>query len=444
MKITIDNPQAIWQIGQRDNQEDSIYPKLGEATANDRLFILCDGMGGHEHGEVASQTVSSSMATYLKTHADTNTIVPDSVLLGALEAAYKQLDKADDGNLKKMGTTLCLLLFHKGGLTAMHVGDSRIYHIRPTSDRVVYQSRDHSMVYDLYQAGEITFEEMRTSPKKNIITRALQPGEDNRVKPSIVHISNIKPGDYFYICSDGMLEQMENDQLQQLLASDKSDDEKQKQLIEETKDNKDNHSAYLIHINGVSLEQGDDQLPDDEQTTPDNAINIVPRVFRTDEGDVDIVDEPETDPIPQQQPANKRQKNSMLPVIVAAIIAVAIILVFALVKKGNNKDAEADSKVEQTQRPRSTNIQGIVSRPQGNGENISARKVDIKKGNRQQEKAEKKDLKQEEKASKAEKEQKQTEEPKTGKPNEAPKISTPAPNSPQEPTPKDPNNFKQL
>ena len=54
MKIEISQPQAIWELGQRDNQEDSIFPAFGKATDDDRLFILCDGMGGHEHGEVAN------------------------------------------------------------------------------------------------------------------------------------------------------------------------------------------------------------------------------------------------------------------------------------------------------------------------------------------------------------------------------------------------------
>ncbi len=372
MKISIDKPQAIWQIGRRDNQEDAIYPQLGEATADDRLFILCDGMGGHEHGEVASNTVCASMAEYINTHADTHEIINDSVLLDALDAAYKQLDKADDGNTRKMGTTLCLLLFHRGGLTAMHVGDSRIYHIRPTSGRVIYQSRDHSMVYDLYQAGEITYDEMRTSPQKNIITRALQPGEDNRVRPAIVHITDIRPGDYFYICSDGMLELMENDELQRLLASGKDDDQKREELIERTQDNKDNHSAYLVRIKGVSLEQGDDQLANDEQTTPDNAINIVPRILGTQSDDVDVITAPRA-PIAQRHDRTRPHKGTRLPIIVGGIIILLLFMVFTLTYLSRKNNKRADTPTEQ---PVPTHRQGIITRP-GTKEDIHARKVNV-------------------------------------------------------------------
>ena len=61
MKIAIRQPQAIYELGQRDNQEDSIWPLQGQATDQDFFFILCDGMGGHEHGEVASRIVSQSL-----------------------------------------------------------------------------------------------------------------------------------------------------------------------------------------------------------------------------------------------------------------------------------------------------------------------------------------------------------------------------------------------
>lgn len=334
MKFTLYPPQAIYELGQRQNQEDAIFPKIGEATNRDRLFVLCDGMGGHEKGEVASNTISQALAEYLDKNASADAVVSDDTLLAALEYAYQQLDAKDDGAAKKMGTTLCLLLFHRGGLTAMHIGDSRIYHIRPSEHRIVYQSKDHSLVYDLYQAGEITFDEMRTSPQKNIITRAIQPGEDNRVRPAIVHITDIKPGDYFYICSDGMLEQMENEELCNLLSAKGSDEKKRQQLIASTADNKDNHSAYLIHINKVEHEQGDENLLDDEQTTPDNAINIKPRVEETEdvsvEDDRDVVEVSPSD-VEAVQPSsptknNKRDRKKLM----IALIGVAVLLVIAI------------------------------------------------------------------------------------------------------------------
>lgn len=319
MKIEIYQPQAIWELGQRNNQEDSIFPAFGEATDDDRLFILCDGMGGHEHGEVASQTVCKAMSDTLLSLSKQS--FTDDDLLDALQTAYRQLDCLDNSHLRKMGTTLCLLYFHQGGLTAAHIGDSRIYHIRPKENRILYQSRDHSLVYDLYQAGEISYEEMRTSLQKNIITRAIQPGEESRVRPAIVHIADIQPGDYFYICSDGMLEQMDNDELCRLLSADGSDEKKRMQLIAATSDNKDNHSAYLIHIKEVMREAGDNMLLDDEQTSKDNALNIRPQ---SQSNDVSIVSRPT--PKPQAEVRKSPKKGYTLYVL----LAVCIILVVGL------------------------------------------------------------------------------------------------------------------
>lgn len=319
MKIEIYQPQAIWELGQRNNQEDSIFPAFGEATDDDRLFILCDGMGGHEHGEVASQTVCKAMSDTLLSLSKQS--FTDDDLLDALQTAYCQLDCLDNSHLRKMGTTLCLLYFHQGGLTAAHIGDSRIYHIRPKENRILYQSRDHSLVYDLYQAGEISYEEMRTSLQKNIITRAIQPGEQNRVRPAIVHIADIQPGDFFYICSDGMLEQMDNDELCRLLSTDGSDEKKRMQLIAATSDNKDNHSAYLIHIKEVMREAGDNMLLDDEQTSKDNAVNIRPQ---SQSDDVSIVSRPT--PKPQAEVRKSPKKGYTLYVL----LAVCIILVVGL------------------------------------------------------------------------------------------------------------------
>ena len=290
MRINLFPPLSIYEIGQRENQEDAI------AQWNNRLFVLCDGMGGHEHGEVASQTVCKAIASWFDAHVNPEELFTDDLLKEAIEYAYMQLDRYADDSLRQMGTTLTLLYIHKQGVTAAHIGDSRIYHIRPGVG-ILYQSRDHSLVYDLYQAGEITYDEIATFPQKNVITRAMTPGEDNRHRPDIIHITDIQPGDYFYLCSDGMLEQMDNDELVALLSSQLTDEEKRSQLVELTKDNKDNHSAWILHIKEVVKEKDDEFLVNEEPTARCNALNIKLQPSKTedvqivDKNDVQIVDE---------------------------------------------------------------------------------------------------------------------------------------------------------
>ena len=283
MKIELYPPLSIHEIGQRENQEDSII------QWDNHLFVLCDGMGGHEKGEVASQTVCQSLAAWFEKNIKPNEPFTDDQLREAIEYAYTELDKYADGNPRQMGTTLTLLYIGSKGVTAAHMGDSRIYHIRP-NEGLLYQSRDHSLVFDLFQAGEITYEEMATYPQKNIVTRAMTPGEDNRMRPDIIHITDIKSEDYFYMCSDGMMEKMTNNELLALFSADMDDKMKVGQLKMATNQNFDNHTAWIIHIKDVIKEENDDQSENEEKTSRFNAINILPHpVYDTEDDDVVIV-----------------------------------------------------------------------------------------------------------------------------------------------------------
>ena len=287
MIIKLFPPQAVFELGHRTNQEDCIYPAPGYATQDDRLFVLCDGMGGHERGEVASSTVCKGLSEYFIAHVRHNEILSDKQLQAALEYAYQLLDEKDNGEFRKAGTTMTLLFFHRGGCTAAHIGDSRIYHFRPSSLSVLYKSRDHSLVFELYQAGEISYNEMKTHPRRNQVNKAMIAGKENRQRMDVVHITDILPGDYFLICSDGILEQLDDKELLDWLTAKDDDECKRKKLVELTSDNADNHSAYLIHVSDVQAEEGDGELLDDEQQVRFNAVHIHP-VLHEDQ-DVKIV-----------------------------------------------------------------------------------------------------------------------------------------------------------
>ena len=334
MRIKIYQPLAIHELGKRANQEDSIYPIEGKATENDRLFLLCDGMGGHEHGEVASQSICKSLSSFLLQHAVASEGLEDKLLSDALAYAYEELDKlAVAGDTRQMGTTLTLLYFHSNGCTAAHIGDSRIYHLRPSSHTILYKSRDHSLVYDLYQAGELTYEEMKTFPQKNVITRAMIAGDKNHPKPDVIHISDIQPGDYFYICSDGMLEQMEDEELLDVFSANVRDEEKRQMLISETSDNKDNHSAYIVHIKEVSHDEADVSLVNEEPMAKCNALNIKPDLEEvTASPDVEIVKPAGTPPpVPDSvivAMENKQKRKKHLFVAFIVIVALAVVGMF--------------------------------------------------------------------------------------------------------------------
>lgn len=253
----------IWEPGKRvdvsgkPHQEDSIFPEFEKATDSDRLFILCDGMGGHDAGEVASLAVCEGVSKYiLDSESIRNGNFTQFDLEQAIGAGYDYLDKMDTGASKKMGTTMTLLKFYDGGACVAHIGDSRVYQIRPgknaESTRILFMTRDHSLVNELVMAGEISEEEARHSPKKNVITRAMQPNMERRCKPDVNWIKDIRPGDYFYMCSDGMLEEMTDRQLCFHFSDSGGDPKtKVKNLIRATRENRDNHTAFIIHITDV-------------------------------------------------------------------------------------------------------------------------------------------------------------------------------------------------
>lgn len=251
---------SIYECGQRidkegnPHQEDWIYPALNKINnEKDRLFILCDGMGGHSAGEVASATVCEAMSKTINSALEKGKRFSEYLLLDAIDAAYNLLDKRDTNGCgrDKMGTTMALLMLHEGGATIAHIGDSRVYHIRPKSGKkedVVFCTRDHSLVNDLIRAGELTEKEALNYPLKNVITRAMQPNLEYRHKADVITRKDIRPGDYFYMCSDGMLEQTSDDNLCFMLANNVSDEEKRNMLVRVSKNNHDNHSAHIIHI----------------------------------------------------------------------------------------------------------------------------------------------------------------------------------------------------
>lgn len=354
MRIKIYQPLAIHELGKRVNQEDSIYPIEGKATENDRFFLLCDGMGGHEHGEVASQSICKSLSSFLLQHAVASEGLEDKLLSDALAYAYEELDKlAVAGDSRQMGTTLTLLYFHSNGCTAAHIGDSRIYHLRPSSHTILYKSRDHSLVYDLYQTGELTYEEMKTFPQKNVITRAMIAGDRNHPKPDVIHISDIQPGDYFYICSDGMLEQIEDEELLDVFVANVRDEEKRQMLISETSDNKDNHSAYIVHIKEVSHDEADVSLVNEEPTAKCNALNINPDVEEvTASPDVEVVKPAGTPPpVPDSvivaMENKQKRKKSLFMVFVALVVLAAVGMAgYGYYSKHQAKAALLDSLLE--------------------------------------------------------------------------------------------------
>lgn len=255
MKITIGQPLGYSHIGRKDQQEDAVWPSFRDVSTDSPCIVLCDGVGGSEHGEVASQTSSGVIGNYLTRIINKTGSVSVDDIHAAVDLAYDELEKIDAEPVKEgtvsMATTLTCVCIFSDGVFAAHMGDSRIYHIRP-GQGLLYQSADHSLVNALLQAGEITLEEAKTFPRKNVITKAIQPHSVKRSKAEVHHLTDIKAGDYLFLCCDGVLEQLTNERLVEILSMDLSDREKVNMLEAESSDRtRDNYTAYLIPIHKV-------------------------------------------------------------------------------------------------------------------------------------------------------------------------------------------------
>ena len=273
MKITIKQPLSFSEIGLKDNQEDFLWPLPNAVTVDDRVFLMCDGMGGHDNGELASKTAATALGKYLTSHPSPDGIVTKAMFEQALAYAYDERDKVDNGAVKKMGTTMTCLVLHRGGALVAHMGDSRVYHIRPSladehgRSGIIYQSADHSLVNDLLRSGEITEEEAADFPQKNVITRAKQPHLERRYKADILNIDDVQAGDYFFLCCDGVLEQLTNDMLGNILKNQTLDDNARINAIKKVCDGKthDNYTCWLIPVLDVQKEETDVAQDDEEQ-----------------------------------------------------------------------------------------------------------------------------------------------------------------------------------
>ena len=210
----------------------------------------------------------------------------------ALAYGYDELDKVDTGAFRKMGTTMTCLVLHRGGALVAHIGDSRVYHIRPSladeqgRSGIIYQSADHSLVNDLLRAGEITEEEAADFPQKNVITRAMQPHLERRYKADILNIDDVQAGDYFFLCCDGVLEQLTNDMLGAILSDENLDDQGKIDAIKEVCDGRtrDNYTCWLIPIDKVAAEATDVATSVEDYTIatvmPDDDCTVRPSEIR--------------------------------------------------------------------------------------------------------------------------------------------------------------------
>ena len=194
----------LWGITDRgsvrtENQDTYHICMLDDTTA---LGVVCDGMGGARAGNVASAMASETVIEHLKEELPgTERADWGTRLIGSVEQANEALFRrsATEEECRGMGTTVVAALADKERVLVINVGDSRCYHIN--AETITQVTRDHSLVCDLVARGNLTPEEARCHPSKNLITRAL--GVERIVRPDLFELKR-QPGSYLLLCSDGL------------------------------------------------------------------------------------------------------------------------------------------------------------------------------------------------------------------------------------------------
>ncbi len=258
MKLEVGQAYSFSQLGRRGNQEDSRFPNCDLPPKGQRFFVVCDGVGGSEKGEVASETVCTYIGEVLSDVDLENTYFDNELFSKVLDGAYDALDAKSDDTNRGMATTLTFVCLHKGGCTMAHIGDSRIYHIRP-EEGIIYRSEDHSLVNAMVHSGMITPEEAVNHPQSNVITRCMEAvdSDQNRSAATVVLTSDIQAGDYIFMCSDGVLQFVSDDELMSTLEQIADDAQKMEHMAKKCVDSSDNNTAMLIPIIGVENEEED-------------------------------------------------------------------------------------------------------------------------------------------------------------------------------------------
>ncbi|RZK27192.1 MAG: serine/threonine-protein phosphatase [Flavobacterium sp.] len=230
--------------GSRASNEDSIFPQRGEATLEDRLFIVCDGVGGQNSGEIASKITSNAIAEYLKTISYDKVTVKEIRMAITHSREVMQDFVIRNPKSKSMCTTLALIYLAHDEAIIVWCGDSRIYHVR--NGNVIWKSKDHSVVQQLVDEGEITQEEALIHPERNIIIHCIRPVK-SYIKIDNHLIDNIQPNDSLLIVTDGVLENINENKIKEILGPLQTETDKEK-LFQQYCEGKtsDNYSMYLL------------------------------------------------------------------------------------------------------------------------------------------------------------------------------------------------------
>lgn len=234
---------AFTDVGRyRSINQDYIYSSTAPVGSLDNLFIVADGMGGHNAGDYASRFAVENLVAFFGTK------YPDKDIHGILKDGIRRMNRElyhkanSEPALFGMGSTLVVATVKGNVLYVANIGDSRLYLLREKLEQV---TRDHSYVEELVALGKMKRGSRDYLEKKNIITRAI--GTDETVDIDLFALK-LKPGDYFLMCSDGLSNMVDEFEIEYIIRTEENLKKKAQALVEAANrgGGKDNISVILV------------------------------------------------------------------------------------------------------------------------------------------------------------------------------------------------------
>lgn len=195
---------GMTDIGLVRKENQDAYLIREETPSGHTICVVCDGMGGAAGGRLASQLAVETFTTELE-RVMARDMTPEqlreasSYAVSRANEVIRETAKNTEG-YQSMGTTLVSAVSYSGGVVITNVGDSRAYHI--TQKDITRVTKDHSLVERMVDRGDITAEEARRHPNRNLITRALGPDADAQCDG---YICPMEAGEYLLLCTDGLI-----------------------------------------------------------------------------------------------------------------------------------------------------------------------------------------------------------------------------------------------
>lgn len=226
----------------RDMNQDYMYTSTTPVGSLPNLFVVADGMGGHNAGEYASRFTVDKVVEVISQNGQQE---PVAAMKKALTEANSQLleEAGADPSKSGMGTTVVAATVIGDLLHVANIGDSRLYVIDHEAIRQI--TRDHSLVEEMVRLGEMDKAAAKVHPDKNIITRAI--GVTRELAVDFFEVE-LRPGDMILLCSDGLTNMVEDEEIKEIVMEQKNIVEKAEKLINTANENggKDNITVVLI------------------------------------------------------------------------------------------------------------------------------------------------------------------------------------------------------